>query len=212
MIIMQTKIAIWGRDQFDLIIYMARIILNCNKKILLVDWTSNKSLEAAIPTPSNLKSGVIDYRGIDFVLKFDDEIINNYDVVLYSIDSYKDIVNECDQVILVSDLFDFHIRDFNESKLSVNPILVVRDIINYKIKGEYISNLLIPRIAAKCVYEIYEDSYDFKLKHDCYYDNVIKFTKLSKGFKEVLMCLVEIILTEQRTVIKSALKKAERGI
>lgn len=209
---MQTKIAIWGRDQFDLIIYMARIILNCNKKILLVDWTSNKSLEAAIPTPSNLKSGVIDYRGIDFVLKFDDEIINNYDVVLYSIDSYKDIVNECDQVILVSDLFDFHIRDFNESKLSVNPILVVRDIINYKIKGEYISNLLIPRIAAKCVYEIYEDSYDFKLKHDCYYDNVIKFTKLSKGFKEVLMSLVEIILTEQRTVIKSALKKAERGI
>ena len=208
---MQTKVAIWGKEQFDLIIYLSRIIFNCNKKVLLVDSTRDKSLRAAIPIPSNIKSGVIDYRGVDFLLDDDTEVTKNYDVVLLNIDSYCEVVNDCNQVILVSDLFDFRIRDFNESKLTINPILIVRDIINYKVTNEYISNLLLPRIAAKCVYEIYNDSYDYKLKHDCYYNNVIKFTKLSKDFKEVLISLSEIILTEQRTIIKSALKKAERG-
>ena len=212
MTIMQTKVAIWGNDQFDLIIYLSRIIFNCNKKILLVDHTRDKSLKAAIPIPSNTCSNVVDYRGVDFVINDDSEIVKNYDVVLFNIDTYDDVVNDCDQVIIVSDQFDFHIRDYNESKLSINPILVVRDIINYKVNEEYIANLLLPRIAAKCVYEIYQDSYDYKLKLDCYYNNVIKFTRLSKDFKEVLMSLAETILKEQRAIIKSALKKAERGM
>lgn len=209
---MPTKIAIWGYEQFDLILYLSRILTNLNKKVLIVDRATNdKTLKASIAVPINTSLEVVDYRGVDYTATYENNRMQKYDIILIYFDSYKDEMNDCEHVILITDLLEIRIKQFNESNLKANPILIVRDGINSRIKEDYIASRLESRIGAKCVYSIYQDNYDYKLKLDCYYNNIIKFRKLSKDFKEVLINLSEVIAKEQRSVIKSAYHRAERG-
>lgn len=206
---MQTKVAIWGNEQFDFVFYLSRILHSCNKNVLLIDCTAEKSLKAAVPIPSDIKQGIIDYRGISFC----DHLIEDesFDVVIYNVNGMDHILSQCNQVILVTDLFDYNIKRINQCNLFKNPVLVVRDVINHKITDEYIVSLLDKKMTPKCIYSIDQDNIDYKLKLDCYYNNVIKFKKLSRSYKDVLVDITSLVIEEKKAAIEKAFKVAERG-
>lgn len=92
-------------DKIDLIIYISKILVAMDKKVLVVDNTINQKAKYVVPVIKPTKVYVTDFEGIDVAVGFNNfnEIkeymgmpINAelpYDIVMLDIDSYEGIIN-----------------------------------------------------------------------------------------------------------------------
>lgn len=96
------KIAfIGGYDKTDIIIYIAKILSNLGKKVLVVDSTLVQKTRYIIPTMQNLKQYITTFEKVDIAIGFEsfaeikkykelkDGEALEYDYALIDIDSYK---------------------------------------------------------------------------------------------------------------------------
>lgn len=220
MIIMQTKvIGFVGKEQFDIMHYLSRVLACYPRKVLMVDLSCERILEKSISIPEIQKNGVIEYRGVDFTTSYDNQIVANYDVVMIDFGNNVEdqLISECELVFLITDLLDNSIKTLNKVsiKKDENPILIVRDVVKNKITPTYLANLLKPELSPICIYTIYHDEGDYQTKLNCYYDSIFKFKRLSGDFKDLLMSILEMIDLKMEIanpkLLKKAYKLAERG-
>ena len=57
-------------DKTDFIIYVARILVELEKKVIIIDSTVNQKAKYIVPTISPTKSYVTEYEGIDVAVGF----------------------------------------------------------------------------------------------------------------------------------------------
>ena len=66
-----TKIGFVGAfDKSDLIIYIARILVELDKKVLIIDSTVNQKIKYIVPAINPTTSYVTEYEGIDISVGF----------------------------------------------------------------------------------------------------------------------------------------------
>lgn len=85
-------------EKTDLIIYLARILTEVGKRVLMIDTTILQKARYIIPCVAPTKFYVTEYEGIDVAVGFEDlnslnqymgNIEDDYDIVLIDVDSYE---------------------------------------------------------------------------------------------------------------------------
>ena len=63
-------VAYVGLDNFDIILYISRVLMKLGKKVLLVDHSETMAIKYCIPQPKglNCQRDIITYQGIDFTI------------------------------------------------------------------------------------------------------------------------------------------------
>ena len=221
---MQTKrVAFLGIDKYQIMHFMSRILLNMQKKVLLIDQSETGALTASIPMPENYKGILTDYRGIDFSCDAQalcSEITDNYDYVFidFGFEVKHSAISQCDFIILVTDMQLYQAKRLNVITLShkIPTNLVLMNVIYYKIQVSHIiEHLSKYQIDSTNVFEVERCDEDYKQQLDCLYNTVVPFKRCSRGFKQMVTQLVHQILGEESqkvAEVKRALIRAERGM
>ena len=85
-------------EKTDLIVYIAKILTEVGKRVLVVDTTILQKARYIIPCIAPTKSYVTEYENIDVAVGFDDleslkkymgDIENDYDIMLVDVDTYE---------------------------------------------------------------------------------------------------------------------------
>lgn len=85
-------------EKTDLIVYIARILTEVGKRVLVIDTTILQKARYIIPCIAPVKSYVTEYEGIDVAVGFEElellkqymgDIENDYDIALVDIDTYE---------------------------------------------------------------------------------------------------------------------------
>lgn len=85
-------------EKTDLIVYVARILTEIGKRVLVIDTTILQKARYIIPCIAPVKSYVTEYEGIDVAVGFErleflkqymGDIENDYDIILVDVDTYE---------------------------------------------------------------------------------------------------------------------------
>lgn len=85
-------------EKTDLIVYVARILTEIGKRVLVIDTTTLQKARYIIPCIAPVKSYVTEYEGIDVAVGFErleflkqymGDIENDYDIILVDVDTYE---------------------------------------------------------------------------------------------------------------------------
>lgn len=170
------------------------------------------------------------YEEIDF---------NNYDIVFVDFGFNKDMsyyMSLCDSIILVTDLEKNNVlklreyiksfaasekynearssdSDGTERKSNNDAIKIYRDVVSSKINTKYTDTLLDigDKLNVVMEYIVEFDELNYKCRIESQYNDRIKFNKLTKAYKVMLVDIIESCTELDRKSILKALKKAERG-
>ena len=110
-----TKIGFVGAfDKSDLIIYIARILVELDKKVLIIDSTINQKVKYIVPTISPTSSYVTEYEGIDISVGFRNysDIKNYLGMPESAVFTYDYIFIDLDDPSLL-ETFDLYTADKN---------------------------------------------------------------------------------------------------
>ena len=92
-------------DKIDIILYIAKILVELDKKVLIIDTTVNQKAKYIVPVIKPTKAYVTEFEKIDVAVGFKnfDELKEYlgltkfseipYDFILLDIDSYESIIN-----------------------------------------------------------------------------------------------------------------------
>lgn len=222
-------------DKTDFILYIAKILVEMGKKVLLVDATITQKAKYIIPVIKPSKSYVTEFEGIDIAVGFEKfEDINQYLAMPSTIDLNYDIA-----------LVDFDtpqaVKNYKIEKFERNYFVTSFDMYSIKKGLESISGLQIPINATKILFSkealVEEDEYlnflslgskiiwepekiylPFEVGDQTiiYYNqrvSKIKFKKLSMQYKEGLMYVAgQIVGHENYNALRKVFKKIEKGV
>ena len=230
-----TKIGFVGAsDKSDLIIYISRILVELDKKVLIIDSTINQKTKYIVPTISPTTSYVTEYEGIDISVGF-----RNYsDIKAYlgmpesAVFSYDYIFIDLDDPSLI-EVFDLYTA-------TKNYFVTSPDLFDLKKGLEILSGIKIPLNLKKVWFSNgmleEEDDYldylslGYKINWDSeklYFPmqsddkdiiienqrtSKIKFKGLSNEYKDALMNLTNDISSENMNQIKKTFRMLEKNV
>lgn len=222
-------------DKIDLILYIAKILVAMDKKVLVVDSTINQKAKYVVPVIKPTKAYVTEFEEIDVAVGFDNlnEIKEYlgiplhaelpYDIALLDIDSYNGIVNfgvnneDKNYFVTGFDLYSLkrglEILSGLTEVLNLTKILFSRtaskeddNYLNYLALGYKIE------WGEEIIYFPFEVG-DQSVIAENQRVSKIKFKKLSEQYKEALIYIVEQILNENEYVtLKKIFKQLEKGV
>jgi len=222
-------------DKTDFILYIAKILVEMGKKVILIDATLTQKAKYIIPVIKPSKSYVTEFEGIDIAVGFENfEGINqylampkvaelNYDIALIDMDTPDAVRNfqieTFEQVYFVTSFDMYSIKRGLESisgiTSPINATKVVFTKEGTKQEDEYLNFL---SLGSKIVWEEERICLPFELgDQTVIYNNQrvskIKFKRLSTQYKEQLIYLSSKILEDaDLNMIKKTFKKIERGV
>ena len=222
-------------DKIDLILYVAKILVAMDKKVLVVDSTINQKAKYIVPVIKPTKAYVTEFEEIDVAVGFDtlEEIkeylgISSstelpYDMVLLDIDSYSGIENfgvnneDINYFVTGFDLYTLkrglEILGGLTEILNLTKILFSRtaskeenDYLNYLSLGYKIE------WSEEIIYFPLEMG-DESVIAENQRVSKIKFKRLSTQYKEALIYIAEQILGQNEySKMKKIFKQLERGV
>lgn len=222
-------------DKIDMIIYVAKILTACGKKILVVDSTVSQKARYIVPVINPTVSYVTEFEGIDIAVGFKDfDAIKKYlyiseekelpyDIVLINTDNNEGIRNfkltQCEKNYFVTS-FDMYslkrgleiLNDLKEP-LKLIKILFAQDIL--KEDDDYLNFL---SLGYKVVWD--ENRIYFPIENgdlSIIYENQrvakIKLKKMSIQYKDGLTYIVtDILKSVSEMQIRRIIKTIERGV
>lgn len=222
-------------DKIDLILYVAKILVAMDKKVLVVDSTINQKAKYIVPVIKPTKAYVTEFEQIDVAVGFDDfneikEFMGipelqelPYDIVLLDIDSYKGIVNfgvnNDDRNYFVTGFDLYTLKRGLEILSGLTEILNLTKIIFSKTASrednDYLNYL---SLGYKIVWSDELIYFPFEVGDaSVIAENQrvakIKFKKLSAQYKEALIYIVEQILNQDEYAkMKRIFKQLEKGV
>lgn len=222
-------------DKIDLILYVAKILVAMDKKVLVVDSTINQKAKYIVPVIKPTKAYVTEFEQIDVAVGFDDfneikEFMGipelqelPYDIVLLDIDSYKGIVNfgvnNDDRNYFVTGFDLYTLKRGLEILSGLTEILNLTKIIFSKTASrednDYLNYL---SLGYKIVWSDELIYFPFEVGDaSVIAENQrvakIKFKRLSAQYKEALIYIVEQILNQDEYAkMKRIFKQLEKGV
>lgn len=147
---------IGATDKTDLIVYVAKVLNDIGKKVIVVDTTVNQKTKYVVPSINPTKTYITDFNNVDYAIGFqniediarylglkeNDKIENlNYDYMLIDIDNEKNVENfEIDEVGKNYFVTRFDIYSLRRGLEILNNIplnmSLSKILINYNIKKE----------------------------------------------------------------------------
>ena len=230
------KISLIGcYDKIDLILYVAKILVAMDKKVLVVDSTINQKAKYIVPVIKPTKAYVTEFEGIDVAVGFNDfneikEYLGMpihaelpYDIALLDIDTYSSVLNfgVCNEDI------NYFVTGFDlyTLKRGLEILSGLTDILNLtkvlfsksasKEEDDYLNYLA---LGYKIVWNeeiIYfpVEVGDQSVIAENQRVSKIKFKKLSTQYKEALIYIVQQILSEDDYVtLKKVFKQLEKAV
>lgn len=214
-------IGFFGVENYEIILYLSRIMDRMKRKVLLIDYSTADDLTVCIPVPKGIypDTDIITYFGVDFTRQpLDSELIEAYDVVLISFgfNYIEAAVEECTHIVYAADQQKHNIIKLaalpDTQKNNVLKDLIIKDVVESKINQVYIMDKLQKSIKSENVFMFDQDEVDKKIKILAQHDTLYEFKKISSNVKDYLKYMVKIMcpgITDKD--LKAAYKTAERG-
>lgn len=230
------KISLIGcYDKIDLILYVAKILVAMDKKVLVVDSTINQKAKYIVPVIKPTKAYVTEFENIDVAVGFNDfneikEYLGMpihaelpYDIALLDIDTYSSVLN----FGVSNEDINYFVTGFDlyTLKRGLEILSGLTDILNLtkvlfsksasKEEDDYLNYLA---LGYKIVWNeeiIYfpVEVGDQSVIAENQRVSKIKFKKLSTQYKEALIYIVQQILSEDDYVtLKKVFKQLEKGV
>lgn len=219
-------------DKIDMIIYVAKILTLCNKKVLVVDSTINQKARYTVPAINPATTYITDFEDIDVAVGFNNfqqieqylqnESDTQYDLVLIDIDNPYNIegfeLNETEKNYFVTafDLFSLK-RGLQIMSLIQNPIKLTKVLYSEymsKEENDYLNYLSLGYKIDWNDNRIYFpiENGDLTVIAENQRAEKIKFRKLSQQYKDALFILaIEIADDVGEGQIRKAIKFLEKG-
>ena len=220
-------------DKTDSIMYIAKILTEMKKKVIIVDATITKKTKYVIPTIDNRSEYIANYANIDFAIGFTNyndiktylgmpqSAAFTYDYMLIDIDN-SDLLNNFD---VYSSKKNYFVTSFDLYALKKGVEVLKRLSLPVEIMKVYFSNLMSQSeddyfnyIATGCRVKWNQDKIYFPLLNedlDVIKENQrlskIRFKGLSNEYKTSLMEWTQDICGDSNGV-KKACRQIERGV
>lgn len=232
---MRTIGFIGAYDKIDLIIYVARLLVEMNKKIMIIDTTTLQKAKYIVPTISPSKTYVTEFEGIDIAVGFSNYssikeylgmpqyAVFEYDYIFLDIDSPEALENfdvkTATQNYFVTgfDLYSLkrglEILSGIREPMSLVKILFSKDITEEE--DEYLNYL---SLGYKIIWEEERIYFPFEQgDQTAIMENQrvakVKLKRLTQFYKESLMYLTEkMIDPRENNELKKAFKQVEKGV
>lgn len=222
-------------DKIDLILYVARVLVAMNKRVLVIDSSIIQKAKYIVPVIKPTKAYITEFEGIDVSVGFNDfnEIKEYlgipltdelpYDIILLDIDSTEAMTefvinNECQNYFVTG--FDLYTLKRGLEVLSgltevINLTKLLFSTIISKEDNEYLNYLSLGYKVAWNEDEIYFplEVGDERVIAENQRVSKIKFKKLSNQYKEGIIYIAAQVLEQNEIAnLKRTFKKLERGI
>ena len=222
-------------DKTDFILYVAKILVEMGRKVILIDGTLTQKAKYIIPVIKPSKSYVTEFEVIDIAVGF--ENFNNikeylalpkmvdlsYDIALIDLDTVSGVENyeleTFDQNYFVTSFDMYFIKRGLESISGLkNPVNATKVLFSKDATREEDDYLNFLSLGSKIVWNEERICLPFEVgDQTVIYKNQrvskIKFKKLSNQYKEGLMYIVTKILDDvDENVLRRTFKKKERGV
>lgn len=222
-------------DKTDLIIYVAKILTTLQKKVLVVDTTTNQKARYVVPAINPTTMYVTEYEEIDIAVGFsnlndikrylgtseDQEL--EYNIILIDTDNIEGINNfnlqEAQKNYFVTSFDAYSLKKGLEvlsdlqSIMSLTKILYSKEML--KEDDDYLNFLSLGYKIIWNEYRLYFpiENGDLSVIYENQRVAKIKFRKLSIQYKDSLAYLAEEILGDtSETRVRRAIKTIEKGI
>lgn len=214
----KTIVGFIGTDNYDIIMYLAKIFSKLNSRVLLLDYSLNQSLTLCIPHPKDMNSQVeyIDYGGIDFTrtMKIKPNKISNYDFVFINYGLYHiEDVSYCSHLILTSDIQRHHLDLISNLVIDEEKLLqfVIKDVYDGVMTGERALKMICKGHSDKG-YILYQDSIELRNRTILQEAMYPPLKKVSDSLKTYLINTVKSLCSSVTdNQIKLVMKSMERG-
>lgn len=223
-------------DKIDFIIYIAKILVEMGKKVVVVDGTLTQKAKYIVPAIKPSKTYVTEFEGIDIAVGIDNfESLKRYlalpnmaelpyDIALIDIDTIEGVENfkieELEKNFFVTSFDMYSIKKGLESICSVSApvkatkVLFAKDILEEE--DDYLNFL---SLGSKIEWEEEKIYFPFEVgDQTVIYNNQrvskIKFKRLSNQFKEGLIYICGKIEEDEggEAVVRKAFRKIEKGV
>ena len=223
-------------DKIDFVIYIAKILVEMGKRVVVVDATLTQKAKYIVPAIKPSRSYITEFEGIDIAVGFDTfENMKQYlalpnmaelpyDIALIDIDTIEGVENykieEMDRNFFVTSFDMYSIKKGIESICSVKEpvkamkVLFAKDILEEE--DEYLNFL---SLGSKIEWEEERIYFPFEVgDQSVIYTNQrvskIKFKRLSNQFKEGLVYISSKIMEDDggESEVRKAFRKIDKGV
>ncbi len=226
-------ISFLGVEPYDLILFLARILSNLGKKVLIIDVSDRAALTESLYDTSEAQVAItepciLNLKGVDFIPRLEEWIFRgdfynqflyhtncDYDYILvdYGFNIAHTAISKSTLVILLSDMQKHNINSIRPvmEQLDLPKALIIKDIIPSKIKAKDLISDNIKGIK-NMIYYLDLDINDLSNKIQMQHTRSINLRKCSKKMKN-LLCGVVNLIEQDRTEkdIVEALSVTWRG-
>lgn len=222
-------------DKTDFILYIAKILVEMGKKVILIDGTLTQKAKYIVPVIKPSKSYVTEFEGIDIAVGFENfdnikeylgmpKLVDfSYDIALIDLDTVEGVkkyeLETFEQNYFVTSFDMYSIKRGLESISGLtSPIHATKVLFSKEALREEDDYLNFLSLGSKIIWEEERIYLPFEVgDQTVIYNNQrvskIKFKKLSNQYKDGLMYLASKILDEVSDgMIRKAFKKIERGV
>lgn len=232
---MKTIGFIGAYDKTDLIIYIAKLLTEMNKKVMIIDATTLQKTKYIVPTISPSKTYVTEFEGIDIAVGF-----HNYELIKDFLGMPQHAVFEYDYILLDIDSPE-ELENFDAKSATKNYFITGFDVYSLKRGIEILSGFIEPVPIQKVLFtkkakseeEEYLDFISLGCKVIWNEENIyfpfeqgdqttlmenqrvakVKIKKLTQAYKDGLMYLAnELIDPRESSDLRKAYKQLEKGV
>ncbi len=186
-------VAYIGVENFDYILYLARILSKLGRKVLILESSNSKALEYVFPSVNgiNVNKEPITYRHLDYgKFPLTDNIIKAYDDILISYGMNCEVSQYCTCVTIVSDPF-LHNLDTTKNMISQllckDKTVLIRNMISTNYGSKNISNELEGLIEKDKIDFVYLDESNLANAIRCVYEQSVVFVTINKELQSYLL-------------------------
>ena len=222
-------------DKIDLILYIAKILVAMDKKVLVIDSTLNQKAKYIVPVIKPTKAYITEFEEIDVAVGFEDfdaikeylampvETELPYDMVLLDIDSYEMLnnfkINNEDKNYFVTGTDLYTLKKGLEILSGITEVLNITKVIFSKTASkeddDYLNYLSLGYKITwneEIIYFPFEIG-DQSVIAENQRVSKIKFRKLSEQYKEALIYICQQILEQNEyQKMKKIFRQLERGV
>jgi len=212
-------VAFVGIESFDNIQYMARILSNLGKKVLVIDYSETEALTWSVPQIDfiDIKKDIINYRHVDYTNQnITDDMLKVYDdvFVAFGFNIIEEVILSCNKINYVTDLYINNIEKLNRINdyKTERKYLLIRNVLGIKISPESVALQIEKNIPSENTSILPFSENDQINGLISQYNQTIRFTNISRPFRELLYRQIhELYPAITKDKLNEAYKRARKG-
>lgn len=205
----------FGTPSYDMIIYLAAIITNLGKRVLVIDHSIEQDIMSCYIHPKE-KINFFHYKNVDYTTKITLSSLDNleYEYIFLYEDESSIETNIYDGIIVVSDFKKYNLKKVGElaKRFHGEVQFTIRDICHDKLNKQYILKKYLKLDTNTFDYNVIElDYYDFAYRIAMTHEYYQGFRHLSKSYKNCLLKIARWMEDPTDKILYQAYHLAERG-